>query len=209
MKLATPLVCTCTALIHDGHTLLGFALERQDNLGRNLMCGWQWPGGKVGLDDMSLEVAAVREVAEETGIEVPAHRLGLFAVLRMWDFVTFCYVVNLTGERPVPKDMEPTKNRDWKWFPWERVETLLKYEEGHYHHATAVRSGLPQPMFPPLAAILRNGAKRRQDRAPGAPTHCMLCNEQLPCRCLKGTNEFQRSNHVCDGCRNSNERKEQ
>lgn len=182
-KLITPLVCTTTALLYKGHLLLGYAIERTDRLGRKLDSGWQMPGGKVEPHEQ-LDVAAAREVHEEVGILIEPHRLKLFGILRMNDFVTFCYLVHLSGERPTPRDMEPEKNRDWKWFPFDRVQTYLEHEDGYYHPD----EGLPQPMFPPLRRLLGEGVLTngyRKEFIPGVSQHCMLCHGRLPCACFR------------------------
>lgn len=186
-KLITPLVCTTTAILHKGHLLLGYAIERTDRLGRKLDSGWQMPGGKVEPHEQ-LDVAAAREVHEEVGILIEPHRLKLFGILRMNDFVTFCYLVHLSGERPTPRDMEPEKNRDWQWFPMTQVMHALQHEEGHWHDATAKRHGIPQPMFPPLRRAIGEGvlsAGYRKEFIPGASQHCMLCHGRLPCACFR------------------------
>ncbi|MFC6594482.1 nucleotide triphosphate diphosphatase NUDT15 [Kitasatospora paranensis] len=59
----------------DGRVLLG----RRTTAGESPT--WSLPGGKVDAHGESFEQAAARELAEETGIELPAERMRVLAVL--------------------------------------------------------------------------------------------------------------------------------
>lgn len=81
---------------------------------------WSFSGGWVDRGDPSLEVALAREVAEETGIEVPPAELKLFAATTEdhadadFSSVTVFYLVTRDAEAPRP--LEPHKCAEWRWF---------------------------------------------------------------------------------------------
>jgi 8-oxo-dGTP diphosphatase len=97
---------------------------------------WTMPGGKLEFGE-SFETAAVREVFEETGLQISEDDLKVMSlsnnVIPGVHFVTvgmMCEKVN--GE---PKVMEPDEITQWQWFSLDQ---------------------LPSPVFFPSEKILRN-----------------------------------------------------
>ncbi|MEA2007247.1 MAG: NUDIX domain-containing protein [Patescibacteria group bacterium] len=85
---------------------------------------WTMSGGKVNFGD-SLKVSLVREVSEETSLQVAEDDLKLISVsddiVEDAHFVTIGFLCEIfQGE---PKVMEPDEIVEWKWFsvddlPW-------------------------------------------------------------------------------------------
>ncbi|MFA6446206.1 MAG: NUDIX domain-containing protein [Candidatus Paceibacterota bacterium] len=97
---------------------------------------WTMPGGKLEFME-SFEAGACRELQEETGLVIKEKDIRVISLTN--DIVTDAHFVTvgmvctiLKGE---PKVMEPDEITEWKWFPL---------------------SGLPKPLFPPSAKIVRN-----------------------------------------------------
>jgi ADP-ribose pyrophosphatase YjhB (NUDIX family) len=124
--------------LKDGKILLG---KRHDDPEKasSLMHGegtWTMPGGKLHFGE-EFRDACVREVAEETGIEIDKSNLKLVSVTN--DIVTDAHFLTLgflieefSGEAKV---MEPDEITEWKWFD-------LK--------------NLPEKVFPPSQKVLNN-----------------------------------------------------
>lgn len=83
---------------------------------------WAFSGGWIDCDDASIEVAAVREVREETGIALDPAELKLLCVTTElypeFRAVTLFYEVacppDCDAEAPPP--LEPHKCEEWRWF---------------------------------------------------------------------------------------------
>jgi 8-oxo-dGTP diphosphatase len=98
---------------------------------------WQLPGGHLEFGEC-IEECARREVLEETGLSITNLRLGpytndLFSAEGR-HYVTLYVLADFAGG--IPAALEPTKCSHWQWFPW---------------------SALPEPLFLPLANLLRLG----------------------------------------------------
>ncbi|HTE84662.1 MAG TPA: NUDIX hydrolase [Dehalococcoidia bacterium] len=105
------------------HKLLGAAAVLQDEAGRVLlvkhsygMLNWELPGGGAELHE-SLVETALREVREETGLDVTAERLtGIYydPTHPLGEFVHFVFVCRrTTPQDPVPAPPEITACGFW------------------------------------------------------------------------------------------------
>ncbi len=125
-------------IIRDGKVLLGqrhFDPAKADSE----MHGegtWTMPGGKLEFGE-SFEIGAVREVLEETGVEIDIKDLEVISltndILPDVHFVTVGLICkNYNGEAKV---MEPDEITQWEWFSIDQ---------------------LPSPLFKPSEKILKN-----------------------------------------------------
>jgi 8-oxo-dGTP diphosphatase len=131
MDARLPQVGVGVIVIREGRVLLG---QRIGSLGAGT---WALPGGHLEFGE-SIEDCAVREVQEETGLAVQAVAPGpytndFFAAEGKHYITLFVTARCLTG---VPQILEPNKCSSWQWFRW---------------------SDLPDPLFPPLASLVRSG----------------------------------------------------
>lgn len=118
-------------VLRQGRVLLG---RRQGAHGAGT---WALPGGHLEAGE-SVEACAVREVLEETGLEVqdvvPAPWTSDVFAQEGRHYITLFVVARIaTGE---PEVREPDKCAGWQWFRW---------------------SGLPEPLFAPLATLRAGG----------------------------------------------------
>lgn len=131
MDSRTPQVGVGVIVIREGRLLLG---RRIGSLGAGT---WALPGGHLEFGE-SVEDCALREVLEETGLALQGVTPGPYAnnyfASEGKHYVTLFVTARCpTGE---PRLLEPDKCSTWQWFLW---------------------SELPQPLFPPLAALVRSG----------------------------------------------------
>ncbi|MET9657995.1 NUDIX domain-containing protein [Streptomyces sp. NPDC006510] len=119
---------------------LGVGVIVQDGQGRVLLGRhhggtWELPGGKVDPTHESIAEAAVRELREETGLEVDAASVRVFAMLH--DVVGGINRVSMAAAVTVrsgnPQVTEPHLIGAWQW--------------------TAL-DALPEPLFAPSAQVL-------------------------------------------------------
>ena len=115
----------------DGKVLMG---KRKGGL----MPGtWALPGGRLDMNE-ELEACAVREIREETGIEIKNTRFITFtndiAKEAGMHYLTLFYEADWkAGEALV---MEPDKCEEWKWSRWD---------------------SLPQPLFTSTRSLIDSG----------------------------------------------------
>ena len=87
---------------------------------------WAFPGGKLDMNE-ELETCAIREIKEETGIEIKNVRFATFTNdidrgARM-HYLTLFYVADWkAGE---PEVLEPNKCEEWKWSCWDSLPQPL------------------------------------------------------------------------------------
>ncbi len=131
VQVEEPRVGVGVIVLREGLVLLGL---RHGSHGAGT---WGLPGGHLEFGE-SIEECAVREVLEETGLEVTAIAHGPYTSDMFHSehkhYVTLFTVAQCAvGE---PRVLEPQKCARWEWFPW---------------------SGLPSPLFQPLATLQRTG----------------------------------------------------
>lgn len=84
------------------------------------------PGGHVD-DDESPEMAARREVLEETGLELGSLELSRWTFNRFPEvrrnYVTLFFKASFPGG--VVQLLEPDKCSGWDWYPWESLPEKL------------------------------------------------------------------------------------
>ncbi|WP_326682806.1 nucleotide triphosphate diphosphatase NUDT15 [Streptomyces sp. NBC_01237] len=114
-------------IVQDGH---GRVL-----LGRHHGGTWELPGGKIDPTHESVAAAAVRELREETGLEVEEAAVNVFAMLH--DVVASINRVSMAASvtlgAGVPQVTEPHLISTWQWISPE---------------------ALPGPLFDPSAQVL-------------------------------------------------------
>jgi len=107
----------------DGEVLL---LERARRAGY-----WQSVTGSLDWPEESLELAAAREVQEETGIEVAKGRLARWNVANTFEIYLHWrhrfapgvthnveHVFGLALPRPLPVRLSPDEHTAFAWLPW-------------------------------------------------------------------------------------------
>ncbi|WP_127997177.1 nucleotide triphosphate diphosphatase NUDT15 [Piscinibacter defluvii] len=98
---------------------------------------WAFPGGHLEFGE-SPETCAIREVLEETGLEVQNLHPGPFSSDVFVEEGKHYVTLFVLGACPhgEPEVCEPLKCLRWAWFAW---------------------SELPQPLSAPVASLLRSG----------------------------------------------------
>lgn len=130
-----PRVGVGVIVVRDGRVLVG------ERLGAHGAHTWALPGGHLEFGE-HVAACAARELAEETGLVIdPAaiapgpYTSDLFAAERR-HYVTLFVVAPLPSDGAEPQRREPHKCAQWRWCRW---------------------SALPQPLFAPLATLVRSG----------------------------------------------------
>jgi 8-oxo-dGTP diphosphatase len=131
MEPRIPRVGIGVIVLRDGLVLLG------RRLGAHGAGTWALPGGHLEFGE-SIEQCAAREVMEEAGLAihdiVPGpYTSDVFAREEKHYVTLFVLAACRVGE---PQLREPDKCSAWRWFRW---------------------SELPQPLFRPLASLVRTG----------------------------------------------------
>lgn len=87
---------------------------------------WTMPGGKLHFGE-SFEIGAIREVMEETGIEIDIKSLSVISLAN--DMVTDAQFVTIgllyTKPTSEPKVMEPDEITKWEWFKLDNLPSPL------------------------------------------------------------------------------------
>lgn len=127
----SPQVGVGVLIIENGRVLLG---KRKGSHGAG---SWSAPGGHLEFGE-TVEACAIREVLEETNLQISNLRFGpftnnVFEAEHKHYVTVFVLADRATG---VLQTMEPDKCEGWAWFEW---------------------SNLPQPLFPPLASLCSQG----------------------------------------------------
>ena len=124
-----PKVGVGVIVMKDGKVLLG---KRKNAHGEGT---WSFPGGHLEFNE-EIESCAVREVMEETGLNIKNIRSGPFTndIFEKEEkhYITL-YLISeyASGELKI---MEPEKCEKWEWFDWDK---------------------LPKPLFTPIANLLK------------------------------------------------------
>jgi 8-oxo-dGTP diphosphatase len=129
MSQGVPRVGVGVIIVRQGLVLLG---QRRGSHGAG---SWALPGGHLEFGE-AVDECAVREVREETGLEVRDVSRGPYSsdIFEGKHYVTLFVVAHIaTGE---PRLLEPEKCSQWQWFRW---------------------SELPNPLFQPLASLHKTG----------------------------------------------------
>jgi 8-oxo-dGTP diphosphatase len=117
-------------IFKDGHVLLG---KRLNSHGEGT---WSTPGGHLEFGETP-EECAIREVKEETGIEIENITRGpwsndFFTQENKHYITTYMFAKYKSG---TPQVLEPNKCESWEWFKWpeklptplfQTIESLLK-----------------------------------------------------------------------------------
>ena len=129
---------------------VGVLLWRDDRLllGERVMPGgdtvWQLPGGHLEAGE-SVSLCAVRELREETGIDMSSPRLVGFTD-RPFTVAGHHYVtLFVSGDCPQAAEaanLEPERCMGWKWFPYD---------------------ALPAPLFEPISILLEQVSVTGED----------------------------------------------
>ncbi len=100
-------------LLRDGKVLMGLRTTGHAS------GVWAPPGGHVEFGESPAQTAS-REVAEETGLQVPANAWRLRAVTNDYfadnhtHYLTLALVANCSAGEP--QVLEPHKLKEWRWF---------------------------------------------------------------------------------------------
>ena len=115
-----PRVGVSAIICRDATVLLG---QRQGSHGAG---SWQFPGGHLEYGE-AVETCAIREVWEETGLEIAELRRGPYTndvfASEGKHYITLFLVARYAGGEPVAR--EPEKCAGWAWFRWDELPTPL------------------------------------------------------------------------------------
>ncbi|WP_411281069.1 nucleotide triphosphate diphosphatase NUDT15 [Gemmatimonas sp.] len=114
---AVPRVGVAVIVVRDGRVLVGRRLGGTQ--GNN---SWQFPGGHLEHGE-SIADCAIREVAEETGLDVTVTGFGPFTN-DIFEAAGKHYVtlfVLATAPVGSPRVLEPEKCAEWCWCEWDTI----------------------------------------------------------------------------------------
>lgn len=122
MKQAQPIGCCAILTNSEGKILFG---KRKNGYKPGI---YGLPGGRVELNE-KIELAIVREVAEETGLQ--DLKFSFIGVVREnqgnYDFIHFVFLAQVDDQLPILS--EPNKCEGWEWF--DKDIDLSKVLPGH------------------------------------------------------------------------------
>lgn len=151
--------------------------------------GWEFPVGKVEPEEL-LDVAASRELREETGVEVSPHFfkfVGLFQLTGrgFGHWLNFMFVVDYdSSDAKVAHEVVDEALDGLQWISWDILDRALCAQN---HDASALIEGVPGFAVSKTAHMIVNNARRSRDlRDPGYATHCARCLGMIPCNCMRG-----------------------
>lgn len=112
-----PRIGVAVILIRDGKVLIGRRLSASH--GHDT---WQFPGGHLEFGE-SIADCAVREVAEETGLEATVTGYGPFTNDVFIDAGKHYVTLFVLASAPsgIAQVMEPEKCAEWRWCPWDTL----------------------------------------------------------------------------------------
>lgn len=114
-----PRVGVAAIVVREGRVLVGRRLS-----GSHGHDTWQFPGGHLAWGE-SIAECAVREVAEETGLESVVTGFGPYTsdvfVAEGKHYITL--FVLATAPVGPPRAIEPDKCAEWGWYAWDSLPT--------------------------------------------------------------------------------------
>ena len=112
-----PRVGVAVIVVRDGRVLVGRRLS-----GSHGHDTWQFPGGHLAWGE-SIADCALREVAEETGLEAVVTGYGPFTNDLFVDEGKHYVTLFVLAAAPVgqPQVMEPEKCAEWRWCDWDAL----------------------------------------------------------------------------------------
>ncbi|KAJ7943229.1 nudix hydrolase 1 [Quillaja saponaria] len=131
----SPRVAVVVFLLKGKSVLLG---RRRSSVGNSTFA---LPGGHLEFGE-SFEECAVREVKEETGLDIEKQELLtvtnniILGETKSSHYVTIFVRAILVDSEQVPENLEPSKCDGWDWYEWDN---------------------LPEPLFGPLEKMVKEG----------------------------------------------------
>jgi 8-oxo-dGTP diphosphatase len=118
---ALPRIGVAVMVVRDGHVLIGRRLSASH--GHDT---WQFPGGHLEFGE-SIAHCALREVAEETGLEAVVTGYGPYTNDIFVDEGKHYVTLFVLATAPVgqPQVMEPEKCAEWRWCDWDALPSPL------------------------------------------------------------------------------------
>ena len=157
--------------------------------------GWEFPVGKVEPEEL-LDVAASRELREETGVHVEPHHFRFVGLMQLrgrsfGHWLNHLFAVDYDTCQPITTgDVVDQALDGLEWFTWEILDTMVvgscpRDNDGDGNcdrHPDACPSGISRTAH----MIVNNARRSRELRDPGYATHCARCLREIPCHCMRG-----------------------